>query len=169
MGVGQGQIEHVGVEIMSTGGTVMSRIRDFQLARSPGERIAQIVERPLSRPQPERPVPAPGTRASAIMARPPHDLRRGKIFDQLDAFRRITHIASRAIHDQVSKTSFSWRYRPIEVPHAGKSSAMMPQSRNLSLMQNFARSFLRCVEGLCLSGQWARAFKLPPSKRRILA
>jgi hypothetical protein len=113
MGVGQGQLQHVGVEIVSTGSTVMLRIGALQLAWSPRQRITQIIERPLGRSKSIRPVTTLGTTPSAIVAGPPHDPRRGKILDPLNTFGGITHIASRAIHDRTSKNSLSWRDRPL--------------------------------------------------------
>jgi len=106
MGVGQGQIQHVGVEIVAAGRIVMLRVGDRQLARPSGHRVAQIVQRPLGRPQPVRPVSTPGAPASAIVARPPDDLRRGKIFNPLNAFGGVRHIAPRSIHDHISKSLF---------------------------------------------------------------
>ncbi|OHE39839.1 MAG: hypothetical protein A3K40_08155 [Syntrophobacterales bacterium RIFOXYC2_FULL_60_23] len=106
MGVGQGQIQHVRVEIVPTSRAAMLRVGDRQLPRPAGHRVAQIVQRPLGRPQPIRPLSAPGAPASAIIARPPDDLRRGKILDPLDTFGGVRHIAPRSIHDHISKSLF---------------------------------------------------------------
>jgi len=127
VGVRQGQVQHIGVEIVSTGQTAMLRVDYLQLARPPGHRVAQIVEHPMGRPKPIRPVSASGARASWIIAGPSDDLRRGEILDTPDAFRGIGHIASRAIHDHLSKRSFSRRYRPIPGPKVRKSSVTMLQ------------------------------------------
>ena len=125
-GVGQGQVQHVGIEVAVTLAAVMLRADYLQLSRPPGHRVAQIVEHPMGRPKPIRPTSAPGTRASSIIARPSDDLRRGKI---LDAFGGIGNIASRAIHDHTSKKSFSRRYRPIPGPKVRQSSVTVLQSR----------------------------------------
>jgi hypothetical protein len=114
---------------VSTGSTVMLRIGYLQVSRPPGHRVAQIVEHPLGRSKPMRPLPAPGTGASSVVPGPPDDLGRGKILDTPDAFGGIGHIVSRAIHDQISKKHFSRRYRPPQAPKVKKSSVIMLQSR----------------------------------------
>jgi hypothetical protein len=128
VGVGQGQIQHIGIEIVSTGRTVMLRIGYIQCSRPARHRVAQIVEYPMGRPKPVRPLSAPGTRASSIVAGSSDDLRRRKILDPPDAFGGIGHIASRAIHDHISKRSFSREYRPSPASKARKLSVTMLQS-----------------------------------------
>jgi hypothetical protein len=145
MGVGQGQIQHIGVEIVPTGRAVMLRVGDLQLSRPPGHRVAQIVQRPLGRPQPIGPVSAPGTRASAVIARPPDDLRRRKILDPLNAFGGVRHIASRSIHDHTSKKLSSRKYRPSTAPKMRKNSVTLLQSLNLWFYRMFT------VDILCVS------------------
>ena len=131
MGVGQGQVEHVGVEIASAGGTAMLRIGHLKFSRPAGHRIAQIVQRPTGRPKPIRPASAPGTGASRVIPRPSNDLGRGKVFDASHAFGGVGNIASRAIHDRASVKSFSRRYRPTPGPKARKSSVTVLQSPHL--------------------------------------
>ena len=128
MGVGQGQVEHVGVEIASAGGTAMLRIGHLKFSRPAGHRIAQIVQRPMGCPKPIRPASAPGTGASPVIPRPSNDLGRGKVFDASHAFGGVGNIASRAIHDRASVKSFSRRYRPTPDPKARKSSVTVLQS-----------------------------------------
>jgi hypothetical protein len=130
MGVGQGQIQHIGVEIVSTGSTVMLRVGYIQLSRPPGHRVAQIVEQPMGCSKPMRPLSAPGTGASSVVPGPPDDLGWGKILDTPDALGGIGHIVSRAIHDPISKKQSSRKYRPPPVPNMRKSSVMMLQSLN---------------------------------------
>ena len=84
----------------------MLRIRDLQFTGLARPRVAQVVERPLGRPQPRCPLSTPRTAAPAVIAGPAHDLRRGKIFHPLDAFGGITNIASRAIHNRISQNLF---------------------------------------------------------------
>jgi hypothetical protein len=128
MGVGQGQIQHVGVEIVSTGSATVLRIGDLQLTGFARPRVAQVVERPLGRPQPRCPLSTPRTATPAVIAGPAHDLWRGKILDPLNAFRGIGHIAAGAIHDHTSQRPLSWRYRPVWVLKVRKSSATTLQS-----------------------------------------
>ena len=106
----------------------MLRVGDLQLSRLPRHRVAQIVERALGRPQPVRPVATPRTGASAVIARPANDLRRGQILDPPDTFGGITNIASRAIHDHSSKKHSSRKYRSPSAPKVKKSSVIMLQS-----------------------------------------
>jgi len=113
MGVGQGQIQHIGVEIVPTSRAMMLRVGHLQLSRPPGHRVAQIVQRPPGRPQPIRSVSAPRTGAASIVAGSSDNLRRRKILDTPDAFGGIGYIVSGAIHDHISQQVFSARYRPI--------------------------------------------------------
>lgn len=106
----------------------MLRVGYLQPTRPPGHRVAQIVEHPMGRPKPIRPVFASGARASWIIAGPSDDLWRGKILDTPDAFRGIGHITSRAVHDHTSKKSVFRRYRPIPGPKVRRSSVTMLQS-----------------------------------------
>jgi len=128
MGVGQDQIQHIGVEIVPTGSTVMLRTGYIQVSRPPGHRVAQIVEQPMGRSKPMRLLSAPGTAASSVVPGPPDHLGRGKILDTPDTLGGIGHIVSRAIHDHISKKHFSRKYRPPPVPNVKKPSVTMLQS-----------------------------------------
>ena len=128
MGVGQGQVKQVGVEIASAGGTAMLRVGHIQLAGPPGHRIAQVVQNPMGCPKPIRPTSATGTGASPVIPRPLDDLGRGKILDASDAFGGIGNITSWSIHDRASKRSFARRYRPEDGPKARKCSVTLLQS-----------------------------------------
>lgn len=116
MGVGESQVQHVSVEVVSTSRAVMLRVGNLQGSRPFGHRAAQIMERSLDHPQPIGPVSAPGTGASSRVAGPPNDLWRGKILDTYDANRGIGSIISRSIREHISMRPFSRRYRPLATP-----------------------------------------------------
>ena len=112
VGLRQAQIVHVGIEIDIALGTAMLRVRDVNIARAPGERRSQIMERPLGAPEPIAPPPAPRTAAPAVIAAPSDGLRLGKIFNTRDAFRAVRNVLARLRHDDALQRPLGlWNHR----------------------------------------------------------
>jgi hypothetical protein len=96
--VGQGQVEHVRVEIVVAMGTAVLRVGYVQVAGSAAERIAQVVQGSLRRPQAIGAAAALKTGATWIVAGALDNPRSGKIFDAGDAFRGIGPVNPRSGH-----------------------------------------------------------------------
>ena len=99
MGVGQGQVQQVGGEIAVTGGTTMFRVGHLQRSRPTGQRIAQVVQHPMTGSQSVGPASAAWAGPPAVITRPLEYPRRGKVFDASDAFGGVGNVLSGAIHD----------------------------------------------------------------------
>jgi len=91
---GQGQIQHVGVEVKIAVLAVVLGIGHMQIAWPVVDRIAQFVQFALASPQSRRTPVAPGTALAGIIARTLDNLGFGKTFDVNDAFRGIGQIDS---------------------------------------------------------------------------
>ena len=74
-----GQIREVGVEVLATLRTVMLRIRDDQLPRTPPVEIAQVMQRAMSLLVPIGRVPTPRTRVADVVTTVGDELGRGQI------------------------------------------------------------------------------------------
>ena len=92
--VGHGQVQHVDVEVVAATAAVVLRVRHMQVARSIVDRITQLVQRALDRPQTPGALIALGALAAGIVPRALDDLGLGKILGTNDAFRGIGQINS---------------------------------------------------------------------------
>ena len=92
--VGHRQVQRVGVEIVPATPAVVLRVRHPQIARPMVDRVAQIVQRALDRPQAPGALVAPGALTAGIVPRTLDDLGFGKILDANDALRGIGQINS---------------------------------------------------------------------------
>ena len=91
---GSGQIQHVGIEIVVAMLAVVLGIGHVQIARPVVKRVAQFVQRALTRPQARRAPVTLRTALAWIVARTLDNLRLRKILDIDDAFRGIGQINS---------------------------------------------------------------------------
>jgi hypothetical protein len=94
MGPGQGQIQHVGVEIVVATAAVMLGVSHVQIARSAIDAVAEIMQCALIGSQTRGAAVTLGTTPPGIVPRTFDDLRCGKVFDAKDAFRGIGKIDS---------------------------------------------------------------------------
>jgi hypothetical protein len=95
MPVGDGQVQHVGVEVMVTAFAVMLGISHVQITGPAANRVAQVMQRALVSPQPRGATVTPGTTAMRKVTRPFDDYRLGKFFSVSDAFGGVGQINSR--------------------------------------------------------------------------
>lgn len=96
--VGQGQVQHVGIEIVIAAAAAMLRVNHVQVAGPPAERIAQVVQGPIRRAQPISAAAALGTDAAGIVPRAFDDPNRGQVLDAGNAFRGFGPVKSRSGH-----------------------------------------------------------------------
>src|SRR5215471_3679868 len=102
------QIREVGVKVLATLRTVMLRIRDHELPRTPQVEIAQVVQRPLVLLVPIGLVTTPRTRLARVGATGRDDLGRWQVGDRGHPFGGIGSIRPRTKHGCVLRARM-WR------------------------------------------------------------
>jgi hypothetical protein len=130
MALGQGQVVHVGVEIGVAAGTAMLGVVYLKLARSAGDRIAQVMQlagggaKAISAPLALR---AATTR---VIAASLDNERVGQIFNACDPLSDVRHIPSWRCHtDFLQKHWTFWIRRHSDAPIRSNYSVTVLQSR----------------------------------------
>jgi hypothetical protein len=95
---GQGQVRHLGVEILAAFGAMMDGIGEMNVVRTAGSQISHIMQH-ASRPTiPVGTVPTPRAGLSSEVSAALDDLRFGQVLDAGDAFGGIGQILPRSRH-----------------------------------------------------------------------
>jgi hypothetical protein len=100
MGLGQGVLGHVGVEVFPATRATMLRVHEVNSARPPGNQIAHVMEDASGCSAAKTGLATTRTRAMGEVAGAMNDLGFGQIFGSRDAFRGIRQLLSRARHDE---------------------------------------------------------------------
>jgi hypothetical protein len=100
MGLGQGVFGHVRVEVLPTARAPMLRVNQMNIARSPGNQIAHVMEDASGGSAAKTGLATARTRAMGKVASAMDDLGFGQIFGSRDAFRDVRHILSGARHSK---------------------------------------------------------------------
>lgn len=95
-----GQVGHVGVEVLVAGDAVMLRVDQEDIARSPCERVAQVVECATREAIAVGTVSAMRTRAPAVITALARELGFGQVADAGGALGGIGTIFARPWHDE---------------------------------------------------------------------
>jgi len=108
MGLGQGVVRHVRVEILAAPGAAMLGVNKVDVARATGNQVTHIVENSFAGPVAEtRPVTI-GTRPMREVAAALNDLGCGQIFGSRDAFRDVRQILSGSRHSKALLGQLVW-------------------------------------------------------------
>ena len=99
--LGQGQIIHVSVEVGVASQTAVLRVADVDVARSPRDRIAQIMQLAHHRAETIGAPAAVRTEPTPVVATPLDDLGLRQILSTRDPFRHIADVPSRPSHGDI--------------------------------------------------------------------
>jgi len=100
MGLGQGVVGHVRVEILAAVGAAMLGVNDVDVARPPGNQVSHVVKDSLARTVAETRLATERARPMREVVAALNDLGFGQIFGSRDALRDIRQILSGARHSK---------------------------------------------------------------------
>jgi hypothetical protein len=95
MGLGKSKVVHVGVEAGLAGRAAMSRVGDVQVAGTPAEGIAEVVQEACRATEPVGAAAASRTGPVAVIAAAPDPLRLGQVLNTRDPLGSIWDISAR--------------------------------------------------------------------------
>ncbi len=95
---GVGQVGHVGVEVLAAAGAVMLGIDQDDVAGSPGEGVAQVVEGTAGQAVAVGAVAAPRARSPTVIAAPAGDLGPGQVVDACGALGGVGAVSAGSRH-----------------------------------------------------------------------
>jgi hypothetical protein len=108
VGLGQGVVGHVRVEMLPTARAMMLRVDQMNLARPPSHDVADVVQDALSGSAAKTGFAATGTRSMREVPAAMNDFGFGQIFGSRDAFRGIRQISSGARHGKALLGQSVW-------------------------------------------------------------
>jgi hypothetical protein len=98
MGLGQGVVGHVGVEMLPTAGATMLGVHKVDVTWPTGHQVANVMQNSLARSAAKAGLATKGTRAMREVPGAANDLGFGKIFGSGDPFRGIRQVPSGSGH-----------------------------------------------------------------------
>ena len=109
VGLGPGQVRHVGVEVLTAVGAMMLRIAEMDLTWPPRDPVPQVAQQTGDHSVSGATLAATGTRSTFEIPAPFNDLRLGKILGVGDPFGGVGQILSRTRHGK----SLLWTATPV--------------------------------------------------------
>jgi hypothetical protein len=89
MGLGQGVVRHIRVEVLAAAGAAMLRVEDVDVARVTGNQVPHVMQDAFACTVAETGLAADGTTATPEVPAAVHDLGFGQILGTRDTFREV--------------------------------------------------------------------------------
>jgi hypothetical protein len=108
MGLGQGVVGHVRVEVLPAASATMLRVDDVDIARATSNQVSHVMQNAFACTVAEAGLVADRTTATPEVPAPAHDLGFGQILGTSDAFRWVRQILSGARHSKALLGHVVW-------------------------------------------------------------